>query len=134
MRSNTVLLAGPTGMLGARIAHRLLEDDDVALRLLVRPALLAHTGKRSGLDPLLERRAEVVAGDDTGPASFDRGTEGVNVVVSALQGGREVIVDGQLALPRAAASNGVRRMLPSDFAIDLFKATPGEHLPFDLRR
>jgi nucleoside-diphosphate-sugar epimerase len=120
MRTNTVLLAGATGMLGARIAHHLLEAEDVALRLLVRPAALADHGKRSGLDPLVERGAELV--------------EGVDVVVSALQGGREVLVEGQLALARAAAANGVRRILPSDFAIDLFKATPGEHPAFDLRR
>lgn len=134
MRTNTVLLAGATGMLGARIAHHLLEAEDVALRLLVRPAALADPGKRSGLDPLVQRGAELVEGDVTDPASLLQATEGVDVVVSALQGGREVVVEGQLALARAAAANGVRRILPSDFAIDLFKATPGEHPAFDLRR
>ncbi len=48
MKSDTVLLAGATGMLGARIAHHLLETEDVALRLLVRPAALADPDKRSG--------------------------------------------------------------------------------------
>ncbi len=134
MRSNTVLLAGATGMLGGRIAHHLLEAEDIALRLLVRPAALADPGKRSGIDPLLERGAEVVEGDVADPASLGRATEGVDVVVSALQGGREVVVDGQIALARAAAKSGVRRILPSDFALDLFKASPGELLPFDLRR
>jgi uncharacterized protein YbjT (DUF2867 family) len=134
MRSNTVLLAGATGMLGARIAHHLLEAEDVALRLLVRPAALADPAKRSGLDPLVERGAELVEGDVTDPASLLRATDGVDVVVSALQGGREVVVDGQIALARAAAKSGVRRILPSDFALDLFKASPGELLPFDLRR
>jgi uncharacterized protein YbjT (DUF2867 family) len=134
LRSNTVLLAGATGMLGARIAHHLLEVEDVALRLLVRPAALADPGKRSGLDLLVERGAELVEGDVADPASLLRATKGVDVVVSALQGGREVVVDGQIALARAAAANGVRRILPSEFAIDLFKATPGEHPAFDLRR
>jgi len=134
MRSNTVLLAGVTGMLGARIAHHLLEAEDVTLRLLVRPAALADPDKRSGLDQLVERGAELVEGDVADPASLLRATKGVDVVVSALQGGREVVVDGQIALARAAAANGVRRILPSDFAIDLFKATPGEHPAFDLRR
>ena len=55
MRSTIVLLAGATGMLGARIADHLLEAEDVALRLLVRPAALADPGKRSGLSPLVER-------------------------------------------------------------------------------
>ncbi len=61
-------------------------------------------------------------------------TDGVDVVVSAVQGGYDVIVDGQVALAEAAAGNGVRRILPSDYALDLFKATPGEHFNFDLRR
>ena len=134
MKSNTVLLAGATGMLGARIAHHLLETEDVALRLLVRPATLADSDKRAGLDPLVERGAELVEGDVADPASLDRATEGVDIVVSALQGGREVVVDGQIALARAAAKSGVRRILPSDFALDLFKASPGELFPFDLRR
>ncbi|CAA9484220.1 MAG: hypothetical protein AVDCRST_MAG12-1697 [uncultured Rubrobacteraceae bacterium] len=134
MRSNTVLLAGATGMLGARVAEHLLEDEGVALRLLVRPATLADPGKRSGLDELVGRGAEVIEGDVADPASLRRATEGVDVVVSALQGGREVVVDGQIALAQAAAQGGVRRILPSDFALDLFKATPGELLPFDLRR
>ncbi len=134
MRSNTVLLAGATGMLGARIAHHLIEDGDVVLRLLVRPAALADPEKRSGIETLVERGAEIVEGDVTDPASLGRETDGVDVVVSALQGGREVVVDGQIALARAAARSGVRRILPSDFALDLFKASPGELLPFDLRR
>ena len=134
MKSNTVLLAGATGMLGARIADHLLEDEGVALRLLVRPAALADPGKRSGLDSLVGRGAELVEGDVADPASLVRATEGVDVVVSALQGGREVVVDGQIALARAAAKSGVRRFLPSDFALDLFKASPGELPPFDLRR
>lgn len=60
MKSNTVLLTGATGMLGACIAEHLLKDEDVALRLLVRPATLADPDKRAGLDPLLERGAELV--------------------------------------------------------------------------
>jgi len=134
MRSTTVLLSGVTGMLGGRIAHHLLATAGVALRLLVRPAALGEPGKRAELDRLAGRGAEVVAGDVADPASLARATRGVDVVVSALQGGREAIVDGQLALARAAAANGVRRILPSDFALDLFKAPPGELPPFDLRR
>jgi uncharacterized protein YbjT (DUF2867 family) len=134
MRSNTVLLAGATGMLGARVAHRLLETGGVSLRLLVRPAALDDPGKRAGLDPLVERGAELVEGDVTDPASLGLATEGVDVVVSTVQGGREVVVNGQIALARAAAHNGVRRILPSDFALDLFKSPPGGLLPFDLRR
>src|SRR5215212_11730029 len=117
MRSNTVLLAGATGMLGARIAHHLLETEDVTLRLLVRPAASADPGKRSGLERIVGRGAEVVEDDVTDAASLGRATEGVDVLVSALQGGREVVMDGQIALARAAAKSGVRRILSSDFAL-----------------
>ena len=134
MRSNTVLLAGVTGMLGGRIAHHLLGTEGVALRLLVRPTALADAGKRSEIERLVGRGAELIEGDVADPASLGRATVGVDVVVSALQGGREVLVDGQIALARAAVANGVRRILPSDFALDLFKSSPGELLPFDLRR
>lgn len=134
MSDQTVLLAGSTGMLGARIAQHLLDADGVRLRLLVRRATLDNPAKRADLDPLVSRGAELVPGDVSDPASLEAATRGVDVVVSALQGGREVIVDGQVALARAAAVNGVRRILPSDFGLDLFKATPGDHMAFDLRR
>lgn len=58
----------------------------------------------------------------------------MDVVISAVQGGRDTIVDGQLALLTAATRNGVRRMLPSDFALDLFRSPLGEHANFDMRR
>lgn len=55
------------------------------------------------------RGAVVVIGDVTGPSFLDAATSGVDVVVSALQGGPEVIVDGQVALAERAARTGVRR-------------------------
>lgn len=55
------------------------------------------------------------------------------MIVSAVQGGPEIIIDGQVALAEAGKRNGVRRILPSDYALDLFKATPGEHMMFDIR-
>jgi hypothetical protein len=58
-------------------------------------------------------------------ASLDDATRGVDVVISALQGQRDIIVDGQIALATAAVRSGVRRFIPSDFAIDLFKAPAG---------
>lgn len=134
MSRQTVLLAGATGMVGARIAEHLLNSPDATVKLLVRQSTLDDPARREGVDGLAGRGAELVAGDVSDPASLDRATRGVDVVISALQGGRDVIVDGQIALARAAAANGVKRLLPSDFALDVFKATPGEHASFDLRR
>ncbi len=126
--NQTILLAGSTGMLGSRIARHLLDQPGAHLRLLVRSAA------SPALKPFLDRGAEIIEGSLTNPASLDRATRGVDVIVSAVQGGADVIIDGQVALARAGKRNGVRRILPSDFALDLFKATPGESAAFDMRR
>ncbi len=131
--TTTVLLAGATGMLGNRIAAHLLDQPDVAVRLLLRATAPAGSSKAQGISALVARGAVVVAGDVTDPTTLDVATSGADVVVSALQGGREIIVDGQVALARAAARNGVRRFMPSDFAIDLFAAPEGAP-QFDMRR
>lgn len=128
--TQTILLAGATGMLGGRIAHHLLELPDARIRLLVRDI----NSKKQTLDPLAAKGAELIEGDLADPASLDRATQGVDIIVSAVQGGPDVIVDGQVALAQAGKRNGVRRILPSDFGLDLFKATPGEHAAFDWRR
>jgi uncharacterized protein YbjT (DUF2867 family) len=127
--TQTILVAGATGMLGSRIAHYLLEQPDARVRLLVRNV----GGKKEVLDPLAAEGAELIESDLTDVASLDRATHGVDVIVSAVQGGADVIIDGQVALARAGKRNGVRRILPSDFGLDLFKATPGEHAAFDMR-
>ena len=127
--TQTILLAGATGMLGSRIAHHLLEQPEARLRLLVRDV----ADKSEALHALVIAGAELIEADLTDRASLDRATQGVDVIVSAVQGGPDVMVDGQVALAEAGKRNGVRRILPSDFALDLFKATPGEHMMFDLR-
>jgi uncharacterized protein YbjT (DUF2867 family) len=130
--TQTVLLAGATGKLGSRIASHLLEQPETKLHLLVRDP--SNSSKRNALKPLLERGAEIIEGDLADAASLDRATKGIDVIVSAVQGGPDVIINGQVALAEAGKRNGVRRILPSDYALDLFKATPGEHMMFDLRR
>jgi uncharacterized protein YbjT (DUF2867 family) len=127
----TILLVGSTGMLGSRIAHHLLNEPATKLRLLTRKS--GNDGKTPVLQSMLNRGAEIVVGDLTDAASLNRVTEGVDVIVSAVQGNSDVIVGGQVALAEAAQRNGVRRILPSDFGLDLFKATPGEHPAFNAR-
>ena len=127
-----ILLVGATGMFGSRIAHHLLQQPDAHIRLLIRAA--ESTDKQDAVRDFVEAGAEVVDGDLTDQASLDRATTGIDTIISAVQGGPDVIIDGQLALAQSGARNGVRRILPSDYGLDLFEATPGEHLMFDLRR
>ncbi len=132
--SQTVLVAGATGMLGSRIAHHLLAEPEAKIGLLVRPGTLEDPAKKGLLSLLLARGAEIIQGDLADHASLDRATMGVQVIISAVQGGPDIIHNGQLALLEAAKRNGVRRILPSDFALDLFETPDGEHPPYDLRR
>lgn len=129
--TQTILLAGATGMLGDRIAFHLLDQPNARVRLLVRSG--GDAAKRSGIDRHLARGAEVVEGDLRDDASLDRATRGVDIIISAVQGGPDIIVDGQTRLAQASKRNGVRRILPSDFGLDVFKATPGEHPAFNAR-
>ena len=131
--TTTVLVAGATGMFGARIAAHLLDQPDAAVRLLLRESSLEDPAKARAVDALVAQGATIVTGDVGDAASLERATTGVDVVVSALQGGPDIIVDGQVALAEAAARNGVRRFIPSDFAIDLFAAPEGAP-QFDMRR
>lgn len=130
----TILIPGATGMLGQRIAYHLLKQHDVRVRLLIRRGTMSDLKKAEALAPLLTMGAETIEGDLSDIASLKTATAGVDVIVSAVQGGRDIIVDGQRALLDAATANGVRRFLPSDFALDLFKAPEGEHLNFNMRR
>lgn len=130
--TQNILLAGATGMLGSQIARQLLDQPDARVRLLLRSP--NEAGKKDALKSLLEHGAEFVEGDLADPGSLDRATQGIDVIVSAVQGGPDVILDGQVALAEAGKRNGVRRILPSDYGLDLFKATPGEHAAFDARR
>lgn len=125
--TQSILLAGATGMFGGHIARHLTQQPDTRVRLLVRSAGDAK------VKPLLDLGAEIIEGDLADAGSLDRATTGIDVIVSAVQGGPDVIVDGQVALALAGKRNGVRRILPSDYALDLFKATPGEHMMFDMR-
>lgn len=131
--SADVLVVGATGTLGSRIATHLIADG-AAVRLLTRPATQIDPARAATLAPLIAAGATMVEGDLADVDSLAKATAGIDVVVSAVQGGPAVVVDGQLALARAAAANGVRRIVPSDFALDLFKAPPGVHPLFDLRR
>lgn len=130
-----VLVVGATGMLGGKITRALLAKGGAAsLRVMVRPGSADDARTKAKLDGLARLGAEVVPGDLADHASLGDATRGMEVVVSALQGGPEVIVQGQAALLDAAKLNGVRRMIPSDFAVDLFEVEDGWHPLLNMRK
>lgn len=115
MKTQTVLLVGASGMLGSRIARHLINQPHARVRLMMRAGAADEAKNNDVTGPLLGGGAQVVEGDLADRASLDRATEGVDVIVSAVQGGPEVIVDGQLALAEA----GQRERRASHLAVRL---------------
>ncbi|MER6579300.1 NmrA family NAD(P)-binding protein [Nonomuraea sp. NPDC001023] len=130
--SPKVFVAGATGLLGRHIVSSLL-DQNAAVRVLVRPG--ADANRRSALAALRSRGVEVTEGDVADPAeALAEAVGDADTVVSVVQGGPDVIVDGQVNLARAAAKAGARRFIPSDFAIDLTRLDDGDNVMTDWRR
>lgn len=99
------------------------------MRALVRPDASADA-----LDWLRARGATPVVADPSDVSAVAEACVGAGCVVSALNGLREVVVDRQGVLLDAAVLAGVPRFIPSDFAVDFTRTTPGRNRNFDLRR
>lgn len=130
MSQKIVAVVGGTGHLGTLITSALLEKPDVQVRLLVR------AGSRPKAADLEERGAELVEGA-LGPedaARLGKLCQGAYAVISAVQGGPDVIIEGQRRLLLAARDAGVRRFIPSDYSFDLFDVKPGNIPTSEMRR
>jgi uncharacterized protein YbjT (DUF2867 family) len=128
-----VLVVGVSGWLGSQIAGVLLESDATEVRALGRPAVPDEL-KKKRLELLRARGMPVLNGDLSDPASLAKACEGIDVVISAVQGGPEIIIDGQRNLLRAAEEAGVKRMIPSDFAVDISKLEYEDNYNLGLRK
>ncbi|MCE7029212.1 NmrA family NAD(P)-binding protein [Jiella avicenniae] len=129
--SKVVVLAGATGDLGSLIAQSLLDKAGVRLRLLVRPESVGKT------QALQDRGAEIVEVDLADPGQAERlgaAMKGAFSVVSAVQGGPDMIVDAQLRMLEAARAAGVKRFIPSNFSYDIFGLDEGDNINSDARR
>ena len=121
-----VAVAGATGRLGQLIVRALL-DRGAEVRALARPGTSPEK-----LVPI--EGANIVAVELSNTAELQTALRDTDVVVSALNGLRDVIVGTQSALLEAAVATGVPRFIPSDYAADFTKLAPGENRNFDLRR
>jgi hypothetical protein len=136
--TGTVLAAGATGTLEARISHFLVAPPAVSVKLLARTGWDDDTAERERIEPLLQVGASVAIGAYPNPLPY-RGHPRCRRRHLCASRRRHVMVDGQTALAAAAVRSGVRRFIPSDFAIDLFKGAfmdtmfnPGSYGPVDL--
>ncbi len=124
-------MAGATGVLGSDIALALVDKPNVQLRLLVRPQ---SAGKVAALKA---RGAQIVSIDlqeDGNDAQLVSALSGAFSFVPALNGGRDIIVDTQSKLLKAARAAKVRRFIPSDFSYNIFGLDDGDNPNSDERR
>ena len=124
----TIVIAGGTGNLGELIVKALIKRG-AAVRAIVRPETKAEK-----IEKLEKLGAEVIEVDMSNAEELAKACAGASCVVSAIQGLREVIVDGQAALLEAAIAAGVPRFIPSDYSIDFTKFPKGENRNLDWRR
>lgn len=127
MSKSVIIIAGATGNLGGRIVKE-LASMNASVRVLVRPGL--SDAKRDQLDHL---GVEIVKVDLNRHDELTDACRGGAVVVSALAGLRDVIVEAQTKLLKGAVAAGVPRFIPSDFAIDFTKVTQGANRNLNVR-
>ncbi len=123
--ANTVLVAGASGWLGRQIAAALLARG-AGVRLMLRGG--ARHPKASDLASLTERGAEIIDADVSASDGLPAAVDDVASIVSALQGGPDVIVDGQARLAAAGRAAGVRRFFASDYSVRFDGVTEAQHL------
>lgn len=118
----TVLVVGASGDLGTRIVRELRTTG-------ARTGVMLRGGDAHDAAPRLTGLgAEVVAGDLADVDSLPAAVEGVDVLVSAVQGGPDVIVEGQTALAKAGKAAGARRNFTSDLSVDFTGIPAEQHL------
>jgi nucleoside-diphosphate-sugar epimerase len=130
LMNKLIVVAGGAGKLGRLIVNALLDHSGVRVRVLVRdPA-------KPEVATLASDRVELVAFDAAAASDAARvdAVRGAFAVVSALQGGPDIIIDAQLALLRAARAAGARRFIPSDYSYDVFALPEGINVSSDWRR
>ena len=125
---DVIVVAGATGNLGGRIVKALLKRG-AEVRALVRP----DTEPEQMAD-LRAQGVMVISAELADQTALKEAMSHAVCVVSALQGLRDVIVDGQTKLLDAAVAAGVPRFIPSDFAVNYMNLTPGDNRNFDFRR
>jgi uncharacterized protein YbjT (DUF2867 family) len=123
-----VSIAGATGNLGGRIASA-LRKRGAAVRALARPGTAPER-----LSKLRQQGIEIVEVDLNQPDALAHALESSSCVVSTLLGVEPTMIGTQSALLDAAVRAGVPRFIPSDYAMDFTKLTPGLNRNLDLHR
>jgi NAD(P)-dependent dehydrogenase (short-subunit alcohol dehydrogenase family) len=122
-----VLVAGATGMLGFEIAKQLSRQEGVTVYALIRPGAETNPHKQEKIEALRQHNVHCLTGDLFNRVSLEQACQNIEVIVSAVNGDANVMVEGQNNLIKAAEATGVRRFIPSDYSIDYRKLEWGDN-------
>lgn len=124
----TILVAGATGNLGTKIVNSLLKKgSDVR-------AIVRNGTNIEKIQSFENKGVKVFTVDMRNKNAVKEACIGVDCVVSAFSGLREVIIDLQKILLDAAIEAGVKRFIPSDYSLDFTNLIDGKNRNLDLRR
>jgi len=129
--SHTVLVIGVTGSaasLGKHVVEHLRAKKNTKINVLVRKE------KRAEVASWEPHGIKVFEGDLKDIESLKPAVQGVDTIVSCVQGGPDVIIQGQSNLLKVAVEAGVKRFYPSDYSTDLRKMPDGENVNNDVRK
>lgn len=129
-----VLVVGATGNLGFEIAKQLSRQEGAQVSALVRPGGEQNPRKQEKLEALRQHNVQLVEGDLFDKASLKQACQGIEVIVSAVNGDADVVVEGQTNLIKAAEAAGVRRFIPSDYSVDYRKLDWGDNYQLNFRK
>ena len=128
MTGRRIAVAGASGDLGLRIT-RALVSRGADVRALVRPG-----ASWEEIQKLRAIGASEQTADPTDLNAIAAALTGVDCVVSALNGLRDVIIDRQGVLLDAAVKAGAPNFISSDYSEDFTHIQPGRNRNLDLRR
>jgi NAD(P)-dependent dehydrogenase (short-subunit alcohol dehydrogenase family) len=125
---NTIVVAGATGNLGYRICRELIKKNAHV------KAIVRKSSNPEKVASLRKMGVEIIEVKLFNKEELTVACQGAIVVVSAVTGLRDVIINTQSELLHAAIAAGVPRFIPSDFSSDFTNIPKGENRNFDLRK
>ena len=123
-----ILVAGATGNLGGKIVETLLKNG-AEVRAIVR-----QETNQDKIAKLEQKGVRIFMVDTKNKSQIINACMGVDCVVSALAGLRDVIIDTQKILLEAAIEAKVPRFIPSDYCTDFTNLIDGQNRNLDVRR
>ncbi len=123
-----ISVVAANGDLGYRLCKELIKRNAI-VRAVVR-----NKSKAQELEKLDKEKIEIHCVDFADQDKLSEVFAGSNCVVSTISGLRDSVVDAQTSILKAVEKSGVKRFIPSDFAVDFRNLEVGSNRNLELRK